>query len=67
MKNYFINRKKPYNPNGRNQTESESDEIAEELANILYNYCIDFQVVDGIPDTANLIVKDVVNKLKEMQ
>jgi nicotinamide riboside kinase len=65
--NYFINRKKPYNPNGRNQTESESDEIAEELANILYNYCIDFQVVDGIPDTANLIVKDVVNKLKEMQ
>lgn len=57
--NYFIKRKKPYNPNGRNQTESESDEIAEELSNILYDYCIDFEVVDGVPETADSIVKQI--------
>jgi nicotinamide riboside kinase len=57
--NYFINRKKPYNPNGRNQTESESDEIAEELLNILYDYSIAFEMVDGIPETADLIVNQI--------
>lgn len=61
--NYFINRKKPYNPNGRNQTESESDEIAEELSSILYDYCIDFQGVDGIPETTDYIVEQIIEEL----
>lgn len=62
--NYFVNRKKPYNPNGRNQTEDESNEIAEELRNILYDYCIEFEDVDGIPETSDLIVKDILNLLQ---
>jgi nicotinamide riboside kinase len=57
--NYFIKRKKPYNPNGRNQTEKESDEIANELINILYDYSIYFKVVDGVHETADLIIEDI--------
>lgn len=57
--NYFIKRIKPYNPNGRNQTESESDEIADELLDIIYDYDLDYKVVDGVPETAELIVKQI--------
>ena len=63
--NYFISRKKPYNPNGRNQTETESDEIAKELANILYDYSIDFIAVDGVHETADLIVEQIKSELKK--
>ena len=33
--NYFVNRVKPYNPKGRNQTEKESDVLAAELKKLL--------------------------------
>ena len=61
--NYFVNRVKPYNPNGRNQSVDEADEIAEELYNLLIKCRIGFNYVDGVPNTAELIVEQIKDKL----
>lgn len=44
---FFINRVKPYNRNGRNQTESESDKIAVEMKNTMETYKIPFIISFG--------------------
>ena len=62
--NYFISRKKKYNPNGRNQTEQESDEIATDIKTILNTYNIPYTKVDGVPSTADIIVNDILIGLK---
>ncbi len=61
--NYFVNRVKPYNPNGRNQTEQESDEISKDIYDILINNNISFKYVDGIPETTNKIVEDIIKAI----
>lgn len=45
--NFYLNRTKAYNPIGRNQTEAESDEIADELLDMLKTLDVDYQVLDG--------------------
>jgi len=63
--NYFINRKKKYNPNGRNQTEQESDEIAVDIKTILNTYNIPYTKVDGVPESVDKIINDIIRKLSE--
>lgn len=63
--NYYINRKKKYNPLGRNQTEIESDEIAVEIKDILHKYNIDYIEVDGVPSTTDTIVNDILKILND--
>ncbi len=65
--NYFIHRKKKYNPNGRNQTEQQSDEIAQELLQILKDNEIEFKEVDGIVENVENIVNDIIKILKFQQ
>ena len=48
--NFLINRNKPFNPIGRNQTEEESRKIDVEIKNILDNNQIEYKVVEDIPD-----------------
>lgn len=60
--NFFINRKKPYNSNGRNQTENESNQIAIELKSILDKNKIDYIEMDGIPETTEIITKHIISK-----
>lgn len=61
--NYFVNRKKPYNPSGRMQTEDESNVIAGVLCNLLaYNY-VDFAHVDGTKEGLQAIVGNTKDRL----
>lgn len=65
--NCFIHRKKPYNPNGRNQTEKESDALSIEIRDMLDNYNIPYKEYDGIRETTMYIanyVKAILNKSK---
>lgn len=57
--NYFISRSKPYNPNGRLQTESESDEIANEIKALLGKYDVEYTEVSGNTTGYDKIVEDV--------
>lgn len=45
--NFFLNRVKPYNPNGRSQTENEANKNAKELKQMLNEYNVLYQEVDG--------------------
>jgi len=60
--NYFIVRKKKYNPNGRNQTEKESDEIAVELLELLKKDNIPFIKIDGTTEASDIIMSDILEK-----
>ena len=48
--NFFLNRKKKYNPIGRNQTENESDDIGKNMQHLLDNYNIKYDTIDGNDD-----------------
>jgi adenylate kinase family enzyme len=45
--NFFINRTKPYNQKGRNQTEEESDAISEEIKKLYTKLNIPYIEIDG--------------------
>jgi hypothetical protein len=60
---YFINRVKPYNPKGRNQTEEESDMLAGPIKELLYKYGITYAEIDGDDDGYARVVQDVLNRI----
>lgn len=62
--NYFLERVQPYNPNGRFQTEQESDKIAKDLRKMLDDYNIEAISVPGCVASYDRIVDDVVLYLK---
>jgi len=45
--NFFLNRVKPYNPNGRSQTENEANKISAELKQMLNGYNVPYEEVNG--------------------
>ena len=66
--NFFLNRKKKYNPKGRFQTEEESDKIAAELWDFFTDnkdcsYTVSMEKLDGTAETRDLIVEKVLKKL----
>ena len=61
---YLIHRYKPYNPNGRFQTEEESNELAEKLEKFLNFYEIDFKNVKGNVEGYDKIVEEILKVLK---
>ena len=62
--NYYVNRVKPYNPKGRNQTESESDALATPIKNLLYENYISYTEINGDDEGHKSVVKDVLYKIK---
>ena len=54
--NILLNRTKEYNPNGRNQTEEESDEIGLEIKAMLDRYNIPYIEIDGNESNVGVIV-----------
>ena len=60
---YFLNRVKPYNPNGRNQTAEESDTMSKEIFAMLDKYGIDIRVYNGCLEDYDKIVDEVVETL----
>lgn len=61
---YFLNRIKPYNPNGRKQTEEESDMMSPQIFNLLNDNNIPFTVMDGCVECYDKIVDDICEMLK---
>ena len=62
--NYFLIRAKAYNPNGRNQTEEESDQLSKDVKALYEKYDLPFETLRGIEDDYDKIVIDVMTKLK---
>ena len=60
--NFFINRVRKYNPNGRMQTESEAKVADREIMKLLDSYKVPYFVVDGSLDGSDTIT-DVVLKM----
>ena len=61
--NYLIYRVKPYNPNGRFQTEEESNELADKFEDFLNFYLIDFKAIPGDIKGYDQIVEEILKAL----
>lgn len=62
---YFLNRVKPYNPNGRNQTEEESDKMSGQIYDMLDKYNISVKTYRGCVEDYDIIVDEVVKLVRE--
>ena len=63
--NYYINRKKKYNPAGRMQTEDEATKKGEEIINLLQKYNINYDVIDGDETIVSRLLDEVLLKLEK--
>lgn len=63
-RNFFLLRTKPYNPIGRNQTEDESNALAEPMRNLLVKYDVRAKMISGGEDGYNKIVKEILKELE---
>lgn len=61
--NFLIKRNKPYNPNGRFQTEEESDKIGEELKELLDKHSVQYLCAHGDVQGYDDIVKSILQIL----
>ena len=63
----FLERKKVYNPNGRNQTEEEAKKIDEEILNLLVKDKIKFfrfnATEEGYNEIVNFVLKEIKNNI----
>lgn len=62
--NYFVNRVKPYNPAGRNQTKEESDALVEPIKDLLRRCKIDYTEINGDEDGYRRVIDDLVSYLE---
>jgi adenylate kinase family enzyme len=62
--NFFINRVKPYNPKGRNQTEEESDQLSVLIKNLYKNNNISFIEINGDTEGYTKAVQEVLDYIK---
>lgn len=62
--NFFIERKKKYNPNGRNQTEEEAKKIDKEIQELLEKEKEPFFSVEGNEEGYNKIVDKILEAIK---
>lgn len=58
--NYFIERVKPYNPKGRNQTEDESDVVGVELRKLLDDTGVAYKTIKGDSFAPSIIASDIL-------
>lgn len=61
--NLFVNRFKPYNQNGRNQTEEEAKEIDRKIKAFLTDNNLEFKEINGTEEGYNAIVKDIIERM----
>lgn len=59
--NYYIRRVKPYNPNGRLQTEQESNDLQDSILGFLKKENVQFTCYDGTLEDYDKIVDDIVS------
>lgn len=65
--NFFINRVKPYNPKGRNQTAEESDQLSIAIKDLYNRLNIGFTEINGDNEGYNTAVKAVLECLDFMK
>lgn len=63
--NFLLKRTKPYNTNGRFQTEHESDQLYNVLVDLLDEMFINYSKLDSDMNTSDKIVDLVVQKINE--
>lgn len=63
--NFYVNRVKPYNPAGRNQTEAESDALNEPIKKLLHDYEIVYTDINGDDNGYEYVANQVINFLNE--
>lgn len=63
--NFFINRTKPYNPKGRNQTAEESDAISEEIKELYKTLNISYTEINGDTEGYEKVINLICKKLGE--
>ena len=61
--NFFINRTKPYNPKGRNQTAEESDALSAEIKNLYQQLSIPYTEINGNSEGYDVAIAKVITKL----
>ena len=61
---YFVHRVKPYNPNGRNQTEAESDALSEEILKLFEDNNVEVTHINGCQEDYDKVVLEIYNKLR---
>lgn len=61
--NFFINRTKPYNPKGRNQTAEESDALSTEIKELYQRLNITYTEITGDEEGYQKAIAHVVTKL----
>ena len=61
--NYFLKRKKPYNPIGRNQTKDEAIHLDDKIKHMLANHDIEFDEINGDFSAINIITEQVLEKM----
>lgn len=59
--NYFVNRVKPYNPEGRVHSEEESEKLSSTIYNALGLYNIPFKEINGDEGGLKTMYRDVCN------
>ena len=62
-KNYYITRTKPYNPIGRFQSEEESDEVGNEILDLLINENLEFHTINGEIEGYNKIIEEIMEEI----
>ena len=65
--NYYLTRVKEYNPNGRFQTEEESNEISNEIKKLLDDYGIEYKRKDGCAKSYTEIAQEIIELIKKME
>lgn len=63
--NYMLRRVKPYNTSGRNQTEEESDNLENDIENMLTRNSIDFKYAAGDIDGYHNVFTDILENLNK--
>ena len=61
--NFFINRTKPYNPKGRNQTVEESDALSKEIKELYQRLNISYTEITGDEEGYKKAIAKVITKL----
>lgn len=65
--NILLNRVKPFNENGRNETEEEAKKFDKLFENSLYKHSIPYRVYDACEDSVELIGQDILKYLKNFK
>lgn len=61
--NFFIERVKEYNPNGRVHSYEEAIELDNKIKNVLKENNIEFETIPGHPENSHIIVNKIIEKM----